>query len=128
MEEQYKRFVKDPANNKQPRIRIAKFHFPSLLVMEKHGWATPLTKEEMDRIGCYKNRSPPPQNDALMKYNPELGTGQTKSANKKYKGESLFRVAPCAELNEVTHIAGTVQNGGGRNRIDMGGVLQSYEE
>jgi len=66
----------DPPRN-CPRITIAKFHFPIILALTTTQWTSPLTRDKIEELECYINRSPPPQQDSLLIYNPDLGPGQS---------------------------------------------------
>jgi len=82
LKERYERHLKDPDEVPCPRIKIAKFHFPSVLAFSRK-WTAPLSMEEVQKSGCYMNRSPPPQNDVLVIYNKELGFSAKKKAKVK---------------------------------------------
>jgi hypothetical protein len=94
-----------------PRLVIAKHHFPIDLVSMNLPWLSPLTKEAIDGLDCYKNRSPPPNQDAFLSYDPKLGRGQSGQSKKDNSGRKLFRVAPFCTMKEVVDIAAAVQNG-----------------
>ena len=111
----YHLWKSDPLNNVQPRVRIAKHHFPIELATrdlgEKHqlSWVHPITEEEADELKCY-NHIPSQQVDFLLKYDTSLGKGQSARSRKKYEGKTLLRIVPCASVTQVTNIAAELQN------------------
>ncbi|KAL7456981.1 hypothetical protein ACHAWC_008439 [Mediolabrus comicus] len=106
----YDKHKADSENVPCPRLRIPKFHFPSIFALTKTKWTAPMSKEVMVMMECYQGRSPPPQQDKLIIYNPNLGTGQTSHASRISNGKQQFRVVPCVSKNEVKAIAATIQN------------------
>mmetsp|Transcript_10347 Transcript_10347/g.17580 ORF Transcript_10347/g.17580 Transcript_10347/m.17580 type:complete len:762 (-) Transcript_10347:731-3016(-) len=103
----------DPTNKPCPRIMIAKFHFPYILALTTTQWTSPMLRGKVDELECYIDRSPPPQDDALIIYNPDLGEGQSVRAKKASNGKTQFRVVPCATRAEVKLIAAGMQNNNG---------------
>ena len=66
----------------------------------------PLSKATTDAIHLYRNRSPPPQDDGLIRYNIALGKGKGAKWLSHNPGIH-FRKVPCAELRSVQDILRT---------------------
>lgn len=121
---------KADSSNPIPRLVIAKHHFPVDLKSKKLQWLMPLTKESINELDSYKNRSPPPNMDGLLIYDPNLGKGQLVRSKKKNLDRKLSQVAPFCTTKEVTDIAAAVQNrtsGTAKSRIDMHGICEAYK-
>ena len=69
-----------------------------------------MTALQMDELGCYANRNPPPQRDTLLHYNATLGEGQSDNWLKKNKRRMYIRV-PCVSKESMKQVA-TVWNTG----------------
>jgi hypothetical protein len=111
LKEEYDKHKADPKNIPCPRLRIPKFHFPLILALTTKQWTAPMSRAVIDEFECYAHRSPPPQQDSLIIYNPELGKGQTAHAKTKISDDNTqFRVVPCASKAEVKAIAAGIQN------------------
>lgn len=94
-----------------PRIGIARFHFPYFLALQKKvRWTAPMSRKQVDELGIYMNRDPPPQQDRLIIYNPELGEKRQPRAKGANNGEMQFRIVPCETIAAVDAIAAAEQN------------------
>eukprot|EP00956_Cyclotella_meneghiniana_P021229 scaffold38305_cov62-Cyclotella_meneghiniana.AAC.5 len=117
-----------------PVISVSKFHFPLDLVELKRGWTQPLTSEDIEQLESYTKRSPPPNMDTKIKYNPTLGKGQSERSKKKYKETKLYRAVPFVPVNDVISIVVGIQNNSDnttkptRNRLDMDVIRSTAEE
>lgn len=117
LKQQYEEYKAGQNNGRCPRINIAKFHFPYVLALQKKvRWTAPMLRKEMDECECYINRDPPPQQDNLIIYNPELGNKQSKRAKDASNGEMQFRIVPCETIAAVEAIAAAEQNNNNNNR------------
>eukprot|EP00986_Skeletonema_menzelii_P021274 scaffold33840_cov171-Skeletonema_menzelii.AAC.1 len=116
LKKQYEDFKAGRNNANCPRIRIAKFHFPYYLALQKNvQWTAPMLRKEVDESEIYINRDPPPQQDGLIIYNPELGEKQSKRAKEASNGEAQYRIVPCETIAEVKAIAAAEQNNNNNN-------------
>lgn len=131
---QYQAWKDDPENNTRPRVRVAKLHYPIELVTRDKGdrsslsWTSPITAEQAEWLQCYKERSTPAYLDDLLKFNPSLGTGQSKCNIKKFEGYTLLRIAPCASVEQVNKLAADLQqqHSDQSNLINIGKTALRY--
>ncbi|KAL7553433.1 hypothetical protein ACHAWF_016720 [Thalassiosira exigua] len=94
------------AKKKGPRLKIAKHHFPLEIVEAGTPWIAPITGDQLDSLGLFSRYQ-----DSVLKYDAELGDGQSKRALKQYRGAPLYINAPLATLEEVTSLAARIQKG-----------------
>ena len=131
LKSQYEQWAADPNAKKsgQPRIKIAKLHYPLEIVIRPKpaSYLLPMTREEAENLGCYADREPPPHLDVLMKYDRSFGKGQTARSEKKSNGALLIRVAPTASKDSVYKLAASIQNEGASCRINMSQIREAHQ-
>ena len=90
----------DGGRPRRSTFKIAKHHFP-LCIVEDGGkwgkWTSPMTMEEVEKLGCYPNMNP---QDSLLRYDTGAGEGCSGEWKKKHPG-ALFIKAPRASHREV---------------------------
>ena len=115
LEQQYEKHKADQ-NVPCPRIKIAKFHYPYVLALQKGlKWTAPMSKKEVGDYEIYTDR-PLDGKDRLIVFDPELGGKQSKRAKEASNGEMQFRIVPCSTIAAVKAIAAAEQNNRNNNK------------
>jgi len=117
IKDKYERYISSGKKTEVPQFKIARLHWPvEILTASTKSWLGPMTALQMDELGCYADRNPPPQQDTLLQYNATLGDGQTDNWLKNNK-EKLYINAPCLSKESMKEIAVVLQYGASTSSI-----------